>query len=429
MSKTDIQESAQALFCALANKHGATNIDKTFNKTIHKTYADFKIMWNKEYAPDTIETAFKNHVDTGSTKLSQIENLLAGVGEKTKSKQNEWYYSSLSIAKQLIKEIQKISSKFSYVRTGDWSNIFWRRGDKEVMENIAILYKKANDHQKKLYEKNPKISRPFDNINKWSTADIYFASEKTKDEIKKLAQEKKVDYMQLNSFISKKIAEGGLLPLSLKKQPDKVQIKKVNFSRPEEQKKIDLLSYAGTAGAVSDDEDSIISGGRTQWKIWDGKSDISKYAKTLMIYMSEDKKMLMQIRHDISTTAYKGIIFIPGSGGFEGSLTLKPLIYAMKSVDSKNSGIPDTILKTYDEQNIKYKKQKENLENLYKNKDNKQYDIKRKEQSALLITNVINPLLIKWLDEDETRANLFIRAVYTYATARSKNSSKYVLAK
>jgi hypothetical protein len=429
MAKTDIQESAQALFCALANKHGVSNIDKTFDKNMYKTYAEFKMMWNQNYKPDTIESAFKKHVDAGSTKLSQIESLLAGVGEKTKSKQNEWYYSSLAIAKQLIKEIQKISNNFNYVKSGDWSNIFWRRGDAEVMENIAILYKKANEHQKKLYAKDSSIARPFDNINKWSTADIYFASQSTKNEIKKLAQEKKVDYLELNSFISKKIAEGSLLPLSLKKQPDKVEIKKVNFNRPQEQKKIDLLAYGGTAGAVSDDEESIASGGRTQWTTWDGKSDIKKYAKTLMVYMSKDKKMLMQIRHDISTTAYKGVVFIPGSGGFEGSLTLKPFIYAMKSVDTKNSQIPDKILQTFNSENLKYKNQKEILAGLYKGKDDKQYDTKRKEQSALLITNVINPLLIKWLEEDETRSNLFVRAVYTYATARSKNSAKYVLAK
>ena len=36
-SPTDIQESAQALFCALANKHGATNIDATFNKVTYPT--------------------------------------------------------------------------------------------------------------------------------------------------------------------------------------------------------------------------------------------------------------------------------------------------------------------------------------------------------------------------------------------------------
>ena len=211
---TDIQESAQALFCALGNKHGVSNIDKTFNKETYPSYFDFKTFWNNKYKSVTIEKAFETHVKSGKATLKEVEDLLYGVGKKGKE-QNAWYYSSLQIAKQLIKEIDTISTKFNYVKSGNWSDVFWAHGDKEVMENFIKLFKKANDFQKELVKHNSKIEKPFSDINKWSTADIYFASEKAKGEIQDLVKEKQLDYTKLNSFVSRLISEGILYTPSL----------------------------------------------------------------------------------------------------------------------------------------------------------------------------------------------------------------------
>jgi hypothetical protein len=425
MAKTDIQESAQALFCALANVVGRTNINNVFNKTKYPTYFDFKTYWDNKYTNNTLEKVYNSqkNIKTPGVKFSDIEKLLNGIGE-SKKEQHDWYYSSLQIAKQLLIDVTKISSKFSYVSSGDISKVFWFRGDPEVMDNIAALFKKANDYQKLLILKTKKtnISRPFDNINKWSTADIYFASPSTKMEIAEMVKLKQLDFTTLNSFVSKKIAEGTLLPLSLKKQPDSVKITKVNFNRPQEQKDIEKLVYAGTAGASDGSDD-----GRGPWVIWDEKIDIKKYARTLIVYMSSDKKLFMQLRHDISTASYKIVIQYSGSKAFEGSVGLTAICDIMKTLGSQS--FSDKLMKEFDESNAIYRKKRDEIEKMFKGVDNSRYNSLRGEQSAKLITNKINPQIIKWLNEDRDRANLFVRAIYTYATARSTTSSKYIIAK
>ena len=417
-STADIQETAQALFCALAEFHGATNIDKVFSDKVYPTYFDFKLFWDKKYPKATIEKTYSKKLLAGKASLSDVEDLLYGVKESSKSKKSEWYRSSLHIAAKLIKDITSISKNFNYLKTGNWSDIFYAQGDKEVMDNMAKLYKKANDNQKLLVQnknkhKDPeadtiKIPRPFDNINKWSTADIYFASDAAKKQIAEMVSEKKIDYTKLNGFVSKLIASGDMLPLSLKKQPQEVTIKKVNFNRPQEQKEIDKLAYGG----ISD------------WKKWDEKSNINNYTRTLIVYMSLDKKIQLQIRHDPSSEGVKGIIQMQGAGAFEGSLSAGPIADILCTI---NPMFGNKWYKAYQDANRKFKDFKISIEDLNK-KDRKQYEEKREEASAL-VTNTINPLLIDWLNKNKDSSDLFIRNVYTYTTARSTNSSKYVIAK
>jgi hypothetical protein len=410
-TSTDIQESAQALFCALANRVGTAGLAKFFDKEKFPTYLDFKTNWNKTFKTLNIEKAFRDHVKSGKASLSQIEDLLHGVKETSKYKKHDWYYSSLEIAKKLIQDIAKISNKFSYVKAGNWQDVFWRHGDKEVMDNMVVLFKKANDYQKVLVKNGNggKIARPFADINKWTTADIYFAAESAKKQIVSMVKESKLDYVKLNSFISKLIAEGTLLPLSLKKQPDRVTIKKVNFNRPQEEKDIDILQY----------------GGHSDWKPYVPNSDISNYTRTLIIYMSKDKKLKMQLRHDPSTGVLKGIVQIVGAGAFEGSLSAGPIADILKGLDAKFS---DTWMKDYNAANKIFVATKKILDNEIKAKDRKRYDNER-EMASALVTNVTHPSLLKWLDKNKARSDMFIRSVYTYATARSDNSAKYVIAK
>jgi hypothetical protein len=417
-SPADIYETAQALFCALAEYHGAANIDKVFSDKPYPTYLDFKTFWNKKYPIATIEKTFDKKLLAGKASLNEVEDLLYGVKEKSKSKKTEWYRSSLHIAAKLIKDITSISKNFNYLKTGNWSDILYAQGDKEVMDNIAKLYKKANDNQKLLVQnknkhKDPdadliKIPRPFENINKWSTADIYFASDVAKKQISEMVAEKNLDYTKLNGFVSKLIASGDMLPLSLKKQPLEVTIKKVNFNRPQEQKDIDKLNYGG----ISD------------WKKWDEKSDIKNYTRTLIVYMSIDKKIQLQMRHDPSSEGYKGVIQFIGAGAFEGSLSAGPIADILCVIDQT---FGNKWYKEYQDANRKFKDYKSSIEDL-NSRDRKQYEEKREEASAL-VTNTINPLLINWLNRNKNNADLFIRNVYTYTTDRSSNSSKYVIAK
>ena len=87
--------------------------------------------------------------------------------------------------------------------------------DNFVMSFFTELIKNKNKHKDPQAE-IIKIPRPFENINKWSTADIYFASDAAKKEIANMITEKKLDYTKLNAFISKMISSGDILPLSLK---------------------------------------------------------------------------------------------------------------------------------------------------------------------------------------------------------------------
>lgn len=406
---TDIQEAAQALFCALANKHGVTNIDKTFNKETFPTYLEFKSAWDKKHPTATITKSFASHVKSGKASLKEIEDLLYGVGKKGKD-QHAWYYSSLQIAKQLIKEIDTISSKFNYIKTGNWSNVFWRHGDPEVMENIAKLFKKANDYQKQLEKTGGKnIEKPFADINKWSTADIYFASEKAKKEIEDLSKEKKLDFTQLNAFVGKHITEGTLLPLSLKKQPNEVTIKKVNFNRPQEQKEIEKLEFAGFS----------------DWKKWNKKDDINTYTRTLMMYMAKDKSVFCQFRHDPSAEGYRGIVQLKISTAFEGGFAAGPIEDILNMIEP---GFGTKWYKIYTDSNTKFKNEKKYLDEQLKARHREMYDTEREKLSAL-VTNEVNPPLIEWLNKNKKNADLFVRSIYTYATARSTNSSKYVIAK
>lgn len=417
--QADVQETAQALFCALAEYHGVSNIKNVFNEQTYPSYFDFKVFWNKKYPTATIEKTFNKKLLAGKASLKEVEDLLYGANVNGKKAKTEWYLSSLKIAAKLIQDITSISKNFNYLTSGNWSDIFYAQGDKEVMDNIAKLYKLANDNQKKLVENKNKhkdgesnvinIPKPFADINKWSTADIYFASDEAKKEIKKLVTEKKLDYTKLNAFISKMIMSGDILPLSLKKQTREVTIKKVNFNRPQEQRDIDNLEFGG----ISD------------WKKFDEKKDIKDYTRTLLVYMSKDKKMELQIRHDPSSEGLKGVVKISGAGAFEGSLSAGPIADILSTIDS---GFGNKWYNTYQDANKLFKLRKFELDIELKARDRKQYEEKREIESAL-VTNDVNPILIDWLNKNKANADLFIRNVYTYATARSTNSAKYIIAK
>ena len=77
-SKDDNAETSQALFCALADYAGITNIDKWFSSTNVKdkkntfnSFAGFKAKWNAEYGPKnaSIKEIFKKFTEKDVTKF------------------------------------------------------------------------------------------------------------------------------------------------------------------------------------------------------------------------------------------------------------------------------------------------------------------------------------------------------------------------
>ena len=202
---TSITESAQALFCAMADFIGAPKVDKIFNTDLYPDYESFKKNWNETYPNAKIDTAFKQHVDSNVTSLKEIEDFLK---KTVTNKIPEWYISSVNIAKKLIKDIDDISNKFTSIKKPSWSSIFYVRGDKVIMKSIEILFKEATIDQKLINDLRAKDQQTkkliFGDINKWSPADIYFSSPNAKKEILALVKNKKgLTFEFLNLFIAK----------------------------------------------------------------------------------------------------------------------------------------------------------------------------------------------------------------------------------
>jgi hypothetical protein len=405
-------ESAQALFCAMADYLGASRVDDVFDLEKFPNYLAFKKNWNTEYPQVKIETSFKSHVDADAS-LTEVEQLLSGSTIKNPREKDDWYKSSVLIAKKLIKDINKISKEFSSIKQPSWSSIFYVRGDKNVMNNIAELYKRANEIQKDLIKEGAN-GIAFSNINKWSPADIYFASPAAKKMISDEVQgRRKMTFSILNRMISKMISEGQLLPLSLKKQTKSVKIEKVNFNRPLELKKLGDIKYGGT----------------NDWKVYvKPKLGEKKIARYFTIYLNEAKTEEVSFRHDPSSSGnFKGEIKIAGMEARSGSLTQGPIVGIFRLVDpsfaSKFEKSLNDAMKQFRKDKVFYREQLDK-----KIIDRKMYDFEVGALSAMDVTNIVIPLIIGWL-KNKKHADEFVRVVYQYATSRSEDSSKFIIAK
>ena len=159
-------EAAQALFCAMADKIGTDKIKTSWfesgsnTKLKYETYVDFKNN-NKKLITDS----FKKTDLVGLT-LSKIEQFLI--------EKEGWYESSIKIATKLIEDIKEIDKDFNIGEKGFQDIIYYRgaKGGKNIMNTIELLFKVAN--------KNENL---FGDVNKWSPADIYFASKKAEKAI------------------------------------------------------------------------------------------------------------------------------------------------------------------------------------------------------------------------------------------------------
>ena len=416
---TSKAESAQALFCAMADFIGASKVEKVFDLDQLPTYTIFKKHWNETYPTAKIENAFSKHVDSGSTNLSIIEKFLTD--------KNDWYISSVKIAVKLIQDLDKISNKFTAVKKPSWSSVFYVRGDKDVMDNILILFKEAAEAQKDvnklLKEDNRPIKLVFGDINKWSPADIYFASPKAKTEIKKLVQNKQgLVFSSLNVFIAKLIQSGDLLPLSLKKQTKEVTIHPVNFSRPEELKKLEKLKSYG----LND---------------WKKRTDSNpKQARDLQLYYSQDKRKYIQMLHvtessggwkannmDKDTEARHGSL---GSAGiFADALSIVDPSFATKwknkfkiENDKFKANLKNLVTKEF-----KGKKPEKPKSGQKKTAGRTLYEESR-TQYSVEVTNAVMPLLVAWFKTGDN-ADKFLKVVYEYTTSRTDESGPFVIAK
>jgi hypothetical protein len=416
--ETTLNETAQALFCSLSDYAGAKLTEKLFDKTKYSTYTEFRNFWNSKENPVkglTIEMAYTKRVDAPNVTFKMLENHL--------TEKPDWFLSSMLIAKKLMQDIQTVSAEFNSIKQPKWSDIFYVRGDKPVMKTIQDLFTYANETQKALNSlEGSDRSVVFGDINKWSPADIYFATEsmrKKLDESLDAAHKsnKRFTFTQLNKLISDGITKGELLPLSLKKQTKQVTLQKVNFSRAAEIKKIGSYGYFG----VSDWK---------EYKKSNSNMNTKTEARDLKIYFEKTKRDQIKIRHDASTAVLKAEYLgadAQARGGSIGSVAIfSELIGLLDPTFSKK------FLTTYTKGNATFKSEVKKLGPKPANAANKaQFDKKRGELSAIYVTNAVIPLLMDWLKKGQRtgRSDEFIRLIYQYITSRTVVSSKFVIAK
>jgi len=130
--KTALQEASQALFCAVADYLGEREVAKNFDIKKFPTYKDFYTNYpvSSQIGKNInliIPEAYKSQVRT-PVSLKEIESFLKS--------SDDWYKSSLLIAKKLVTDIQEINGNFTKIKKIRWSDVFYARGDSTIMKNI-----------------------------------------------------------------------------------------------------------------------------------------------------------------------------------------------------------------------------------------------------------------------------------------------------
>ena len=311
-SDTKLFESSQALFCAVVDYLGKPIIG---NKR-PPNYLAFQ----REYG--SVISRVKSKVKTGSVTQKNIDDFL--------TKNKDWYDSSINIANELFRATKTISRKtFNRIKPPGIS-LFYVRGDKtsrDVMSDVATIWKYTNDYVKRKNKDSNQNDLTFNDLNKWSPADIYLASADAQRNFKKLATGQKVsikvgnfkitsidnfqDFSVLNLLIKHMIDKGDLLPLSLKKSPDgkNTILKTINYIENDVQKALKKQDVKYHGGFVS----------RT--------NDIFNSVDTLFQF-SNDKSKFIQFRDRGSSGfskgkapsySYQGVI-IGGKAALDGAI-------------------------------------------------------------------------------------------------------------
>ena len=394
--KTALAESSQALFCAVADFLGENKSDKMLDIKKYLTYTDFK-----RAVGEGIVSKAEKRIRTPGVSLTDIETFLGT--------NNDWYKSSVLIALKLVKDITGVDADFKLKQEG-FQNLFYFRGDKEVMGNIEALFKIAN--KSPITEKN---QVKFGNVNKWSPADIYLATDIARSQITKALQNAKpktYSFVDLNILTSNLIDSGDLLPLSLKKTTKTVQLQKVNFDKKDEIKALEKVSLSPKKV--------------TNWQPYK-KVPFGTKGETRDMRAFLNNNGEIKFRHDPSAKRFVAEFIGGGAearGGSIGSIKLFCELFAL--VDNETS---KKVLKEYQEGEKQYFVDLKLIENL-RGKDKKLFDHERGAISAMNIINKIMPILKHWFTRtDQKKVDDFIRIIYQYITSRTPLSGKFVIAK
>src|SRR5210317_774895 len=439
--KTALQESSQALFCAISDYLGLDQSKKIFNLDVYPTYDDFKAS-NKKL----IKTSFER-IESPGVKLSDIENFLSVNNDK----KSEWYKSSVYIAKKLIEDITEIDKDFAIAKP-NFEGLYYFRGDKDIMNNIALLFKaaKSNTDWNKLTNQ-----APLGDINKWSPADIYLGSNNAKKIIKEdvdKSKNKSYIFTDLNKLISNLIDTGDLLPLSLKKAGKDVKIVKVNFDSKYKKQLLSNIEFSyfsqGTKATAKKNSWSKIP--KVSWDRQKHKPSKEVPSRDIIMFLSTPPDITkIQLRHDPSSGGRGGSfkVDVGGNQARGGSIASFKIFTQILSFVDKN--FASQLLKEYERATLQFIKEMEKrkfypgqkgrdtLVNGYTNKGKidvklgkKAYDFERGQISAQTILNSVMPMLSNWLSSQKKSVlNNLASLLFEYITSRTQLSSKFVIAK
>jgi len=438
--KTTLAESAQALFCSLADYLGANESAKRLDVNKYKTFQEF--LSDSQNKQDLITAYDKKKRVNIDADIKDVYKFL----EDTK---NGWYKSSVLIANKLVQDLKKIDKDYNINAKG--FDYFYLRGKVGVMKDIQSLFDIAKKSDPtKLAEKEIPQFIGFKDINKWNPADIYLAN---KEGIKGIADElveankNKTSYSfdYLNEKIKNLMDKGALLPLSLKKTSSTVQLVKVNFSEEDKGKVLKGVNFLETTnwqpykmlGKTREDSFDNLSagiGGKTATR------DIR-----IALSAEDNKRGDIKIRHDPSGEGNTGRFVIElimkGDDAKGGSIASEMSLFklwktidniaANKFLDAYNKGNKEFIkLKT---ELLKSKAQYRNIKNKSKG-DRTKYDHYIAIASATNIVNEVMPIIKKWFNAntkggEKSKTNKFLRLLFQIATSRSPMSSRFVIAK
>jgi len=444
-------EAAQALFSAIVDLKGAP-IPRSI-----PNYLIFKEKYKKEIQ------IVSRKVITPGVSLNDIENFLV--------KDQDWYKSSINIANRLLVATKKLSKKTYNKIKPKGIDLYYVRGDKNVFGSIDKLWKFTNESTKKTNLLEGKNDLIFNNINKWSPADIYLASAKAQRLLKTVASggdfkfklgrngttltsiDNFKSFAILNAFIKELIDDGELLPLSLKKSPDRKStiIKTINYVEGDVAKalKSQQIGYHGYV-----------------------------FSKTLDVFNSKDvyikfttkPRIMMQFRDKGSSGASKGRapvysyqgIITGGTKALDGGLAGKSIgdvfgqvnqsagtffslsaqkavideaieiskqmeIDFDKAIDNKICDKVFFFVNSYSKQNFKTKV--EFFSALYNNfsleKLQNNQQLVERARAQFIFGKYLGGSMIQMFEKDKTQANEMVTNMILYAGSRAKSSSPH----
>ncbi|CAB4124305.1 hypothetical protein UFOVP49_143 [uncultured Caudovirales phage] len=225
---TVLAETAQALFCAIRGDISDVLAKKLFTE---KTYESFKASYQDSSGRNVVKDIYRKQVKS-KVNMSDVEKFLIN--------DPSWYLSSKQIALEILDKIKTISKGFG--GSVNWQDfLYYQAKHSDVSDTIEKMFKAANKQLKEISD--PGMVQ-FSSIDRWCPADIYFVSRSGIHLLK--SKENTINsFAELNPLISEMITNGDLLPVSLKKQPRKVTIEKVNFDRNTEVEKLSKYDYYG----------------------------------------------------------------------------------------------------------------------------------------------------------------------------------------